>query len=116
MADKSGKYKDDSSVDIPKTLEDRKKKREELSKPKKHGWWYNESTKYLIFQIEEGNSYDIELERLKNPFELVNFIFHLLHKMFVNEKDMYEFLEAIDVLLNPEYDSLFWKNNKDRKE
>jgi len=65
--------------------------------------------------FNEVNSYDIELERLKNPFELVNFIFHLLHKMFVNEKDMYEFLEAIDMLLNPEYDPLFRKNNEDKK-
>jgi len=116
MVDKSGKHKDDSSVDIPKTLEEIERKRQELSKPKKYGWWYNENTKYLIFQIDEGNSYDIELERLKNSLELVNFIFHLLRKRFINEKDMYEFLEAIDVLLNPEYDSLFWKNNKDRKE
>lgn len=115
MADKFGKHYNDSFADIPKILEDREKKREELSKPKKHGWHYNESTKYLIFQIDEGNSYDIGLGRLKNPFELVSFIFHLLHKKFINEEDMYKFLEAIDVLLSPEYEPSFWKNNKDQK-
>jgi hypothetical protein len=62
MTDKQKKREDDSFTNEGlKALDEMKRKREELSKPKKHGWWYDESTKYLIFQIDKGKDYDIEL-------------------------------------------------------
>jgi hypothetical protein len=110
MAEKSKEWKDDSFGHWgPKVFEETEKKREDLSNPKKHGWWYDEKTKCLIFQIDNESSYDIEIDRLKSPKELVNFIFHLLHKVFINGEDMYEFLEAVDMLLNPEYNPLYNK-------
>jgi hypothetical protein len=108
MTEKSKKWEDDSFGNWgPKEFEKMKKKRKELSKPKEHGWWYDEKMKYLTFQIDKERSYDIKIDRLKNPRELINFIFHLLHKLFINEEDMYEFLEAVDMLLNPEHNPLY---------
>jgi hypothetical protein len=110
MAEKSKRFEDESfAVRAPEELEKIEKKREKLSKTKEHGWWYNEETKYLVFQIDKERSYDVEIARLKNPKELVNFIFHLLHKSFITERDMYKFLEAVDMLLDPEYSPLYDK-------
>jgi hypothetical protein len=108
VSDKLRKYEGDSFAKVSKVFEEMQKKREELSHPKEHGWWYDENTKHLVFQLGKEKSYDIGIERLEEGApELLNFIFRLLHRAFINATDMYEFLEAVDVLLDPLYNPIY---------
>jgi hypothetical protein len=75
---------------------------DELSRPKEHGWWYDEERDYLVFQIDKDNSYDIEFKRLYDPEELLNFVFHTFGKKFINKDDMYELLKILTVTIMPE--------------
>ena len=73
-----------------------------LDPPRWGKWWFDRDILCLIFPVHENYDYEIDLEDCTDAAEILDWIYQLQGKGWLDSQDQKDMLQAFEDLLNPQ--------------